>query len=85
MADDLEDYVEDLDDQAVENNEDTKKGYVGVHAVSFDDMQLKRELTRAITDCGFEHPSESAFRTSPRRLTHSRYVFEASGGIQRAQ
>ena len=40
-------------------NADTKKGsYVGIHATGFRDFLLKPELLRAITDCGFEHPSE---------------------------
>ena len=38
---------------------DSKKGsYVGIHATGFRDFLLKPELLRAITDCGFEHPSE---------------------------
>ena len=38
---------------------DTKKGsYVGIHSTGFRDFLLKPELLRAITDCGFEHPSE---------------------------
>ena len=32
--------------------------YVGVHSTGFRDLLLKPELLRAITDCGFEHPSE---------------------------
>ena len=40
-------------------NADTKKGsYVGIHSTGFRDFLLKPELLRAITDCGFEHPSE---------------------------
>lgn len=36
-----------------------KKGsYVGIHSTSFRDFLLKPELLRAISDCGFEHPSE---------------------------
>lgn len=36
-----------------------KKGsYVGIHSTGFRDFLLKNELLRAITDCGFEHPSE---------------------------
>lgn len=34
-----------------------KSGHVGVHATAFRDFLLKPELLRAITDCGFEHPS----------------------------
>lgn len=34
-----------------------KGSYVGIHATGFRDFLLKSELLRAITDCGFEHPS----------------------------
>ena len=40
--------------QAPEN----KGSYVGIHATSFRDFLLKDSLMKAITDCGFEHPSE---------------------------
>lgn len=36
----------------------TKGSYVGVHSTGFRDLLLKPEILRAITDCGFEHPSE---------------------------
>ena len=35
-----------------------KGSYAGIHSTRFDDFLLKPELIRAITDCGFEHPSE---------------------------
>ena len=44
---------------ATASSGDAKKGdYVGIHATSFRDFLLKPELLRAITDCGFEHPSD---------------------------
>lgn len=42
----------------VGGNQDKKGSYVGIHATGFRDFLLKPELLRAITDCGFEHPSE---------------------------
>jgi len=39
-------------------NVDKKGSYVGIHSTGFRDFLLKKELVRAITDCGFEHPSE---------------------------
>jgi hypothetical protein len=42
---------------------ETKKGsYVGIHATGFRDLMLKPELMKAITDSGFEHPSEGTAR-----------------------
>jgi ATP-dependent RNA helicase UAP56/SUB2 len=45
-------------DLTVSGGTTAKGSYVGVHAQSFEDFLLKPELVRAITDCGFEHPSE---------------------------
>ena len=43
---------------AVPGGDADKKGsYVGIHSTGFRDFLLKPELLRAITDCGFEHPS----------------------------
>ncbi|KAF9249209.1 hypothetical protein DTO006G1_8299 [Penicillium roqueforti] len=41
---------------------DKKGSYVGIHSTGFRDFLLKGELLRAITDCGFEHPSEGDMR-----------------------
>jgi len=32
--------------------------FAGVNCSNFTDFLLKKELNRAIQDCGFEHPSE---------------------------
>ena len=40
------------------NNVDKKGSYVGINSAGFRDFLLKPELLRAISDCGFEHPSE---------------------------
>lgn len=45
-------------DSAAAGAPDKKGSYVGVHSTGFRDFLLKGELLRAITDCGFEHPSE---------------------------
>ena len=46
-------------DLTVSGGSSDKKGsYVGIHSTGFRDFLLKPELLRAITDCGFEHPSE---------------------------
>lgn len=40
------------------DGDDKKGSYVGIHSTGFKDFLLKPELSRAIVDCGFEHPSE---------------------------
>ena len=42
----------------VQGGEAVKRGYVGIHSSGFKDFLLKPELLRALSDCGFEHPSE---------------------------
>lgn len=44
-----------------QENGDKKGSYVGIHSTGFKDFLLKPELVRAITDSGFEHPSEGKF------------------------
>lgn len=63
--DDLVDYEEDdtldtsIDTKAKVATKEVKKGsYVGIHSSGFRDFLLKSELLLAVTDCGFEHPSE---------------------------
>lgn len=61
---DYEDYI--LEDDNVVNGVGGASGtgaakpttYTGVQSTSFKDMLLKPELQQAITDCGFEHPSD---------------------------
>lgn len=45
-------------DLSVAGGDKSKGSYVGIHSTGFRDFLLKPELLRAITDCGFEHPSE---------------------------
>lgn len=50
------------DDLGVKQENGDKKGsYVGIHSTGFKDFLLKPELVRAITDSGFEHPSEGMY------------------------
>jgi ATP-dependent RNA helicase UAP56/SUB2 len=50
-------------DKKADASGEVKKGgnYVGVNTTTFRDFLLKPELLRAITDCGFEHPSDGQF------------------------
>jgi len=34
------------------------RGYVGIHTTAFKDFLLRDELKKALSTCGFEHPSE---------------------------
>lgn len=64
--DDLLDYEdEEQTEQVVTGNgevipvkKEVKGTYVSIHSSGFRDFLLKPEILRAISDCGFEHPSE---------------------------
>ncbi|KAJ3105267.1 Suppressor of the cold-sensitive snRNP biogenesis mutant brr1-1 [Phlyctochytrium planicorne] len=72
------------DSLAVGNGEakEVKKGsYVGVHATGFRDFLLKPELTRAIQDCGFEHPSEVQQECIPQAILGMDVLCQAKSGM----
>lgn len=81
--DDLVEYS-DVEDQEVEvvNEKETKKGhYVGIHVSNFKDFVLKSELLRAVTDCGFEHPSEVQHECIPQALLGVDLICQAKAGM----
>jgi len=60
----------------------TNKGsYVGVHSTGFRDFYLKEELTKAINDCGFEHPSEVQQQCIPQAILGSDILCQAKSGM----
>ncbi|KAK0924492.1 Suppressor of the cold-sensitive snRNP biogenesis mutant brr1-1 [Friedmanniomyces endolithicus] len=77
-------------------NGDTKKGdltvtgagaaqgkgsYVGIHSTSFRDLLLKPEIMKAITDCGFEHPSEVQQVCIPQAIVGTDALCQAKSGL----
>jgi len=61
--------------------EAVKKGYVGIHATGFRDFLLKSEISRAIADCGFEHPSEVQHECIPQAILGMDIVCQAKSGM----
>lgn len=61
---------------------DAKKGhYVAIHASGFKDFLLKPELTRAIVDAGFEHPSEVQHESIPQAMLGGDIICQAKSGM----
>lgn len=83
--DTLDNYVEpDENEEDVEedNNKAQVQGsYVGVATCSFRDMLLKPELTRAIGDAGFEHPSEVQQNAIPFAMVGTDMIVQAKSGM----
>lgn len=92
VEDDLVDYENDEDielapliplnaSRAPQQQRDAKGSYVGIHATSFRDFLLKPELLRAITDCGFEHPSEVQQETISQAIYGTDILCQAKSGM----
>ncbi|KAJ5445715.1 hypothetical protein N7491_001797 [Penicillium cf. griseofulvum] len=60
---------------------DKKGSYVGIHSTGFRDFLLKGELLRAITDCGFEHPSEVQQVCIPTSILNVDVLCQAKSGL----
>ncbi|KAF2479374.1 P-loop containing nucleoside triphosphate hydrolase protein [Neohortaea acidophila] len=61
--------------------EKAKGSYVGIHSTSFRDFLLKPELLKAITDCGFEHPSEVQQVCIPQAILGTDVLCQAKSGL----
>jgi len=61
---------------------EVKKGsYVGIHSSGFRDFLLKSELLMAVTDCGFEHPSEVQQECIPQAVLGMDIICQAKSGM----
>ncbi|WPG97976.1 atp-dependent rna helicase sub2 [Acrodontium crateriforme] len=58
-----------------------KGSYVGIYSTSFKDMLLIPQLNKAITDCGFEHPSEVQHMCIPQAIVGTDVVCQAKSGM----
>lgn len=68
--------------QDATREKEIKKGsYVGIHSTSFRDFLLKPELLRAISDCGFEHPSEVQQECIPQAILGMDVLCQAKSGM----
>lgn len=55
--------------------------FSGVMSAGFKDFLLKPELQRAITDCGFEHPSEVQQECIPQAVMGTDVMCQAKSGM----
>eukprot|EP00823_Brevimastigomonas_motovehiculus_P001232 TRINITY_DN11741_c0_g1_i1.p1 TRINITY_DN11741_c0_g1~~TRINITY_DN11741_c0_g1_i1.p1 ORF type:complete len:465 (-),score=116.38 TRINITY_DN11741_c0_g1_i1:292-1686(-) len=58
-----------------------KGSYAGIHSSGFRDFLLKSELLMAITDCGFEHPSEVQQEAIPQAVLGMDIICQAKSGM----
>jgi len=66
-------------DEKARNN--TGGGYSTLHATGFKDFLLKTELIRAISEAGFEHPSEVQINCIPRAIEGKDLLCQAKSGM----
>lgn len=55
--------------------------YTGVLSAGFKDLLLKPQLQRAITECGFEHPSEVQQECIPQAMIGVDVLCQAKSGM----
>merc|ERR1711884_818502 len=86
---DLLDYEDEEQVEAGETNgatngaakKDVKGTYVSIHSSGFRDFLLKPELLKAISDCGFEHPSEVQHECIPQAVLGMDILCQAKSGM----
>jgi ATP-dependent RNA helicase UAP56/SUB2 len=82
---DLVDYEEENDATEAKtdvSSKEVKKGsYAGIHSSGFRDFLLKSELLLAVTDCGFEHPSEVQQECIPQAVLGMDIICQAKSGM----
>ncbi|KAG6919552.1 Suppressor of the cold-sensitive snRNP biogenesis mutant brr1-1 [Tephrocybe rancida] len=63
-----------------EGEDKDKKNFSGIHSTGFRDFLLKPELRRAISDLGFEHPSEVQQECIPQAVLGMDVLCQAKSG-----
>jgi len=63
------------------DNQEPKGSYATLTSSSFKDFMLKKELMRAIGDCGFEHPSEVQHEAIPKAILGQDMIVQAKSGM----
>ncbi|KAJ3807999.1 P-loop containing nucleoside triphosphate hydrolase protein [Lentinula aff. lateritia] len=65
---------------AADGDDKDKKNFSGIHSTGFRDFLLKPELLRAISDLGFEHPSEVQQECIPQAVLGMDVLCQAKSG-----
>ncbi|KAI0344081.1 P-loop containing nucleoside triphosphate hydrolase protein [Trametopsis cervina] len=65
---------------AAADGDSDKKNFSGIHSTGFRDFLLKPELLRAISDLGFEHPSEVQQECIPQAVLGMDVLCQAKSG-----
>lgn len=74
-------YEELVYDDVAEQKASGVQGINTLHTTSFKDFLLKEELQRAISDCGFEHPSHVQKECIPRAILGVDVLCQAKAGM----
>jgi len=77
----LETAANNVDGKHTKSKEVKKGSYVGIHSSGFRDFLLKPELLLAVTDCGFEHPSEVQQEAIPQAVLGMDIICQAKSGM----
>jgi len=77
-----EDEVNFDDDEEEKVTETKPKGsYAGVHTLSFRDLLLRAEVLQAVSDCGYEAPSQVQQQCIPQAILGHDIICQAKSGM----
>jgi len=77
-SDEDNDHAKESKPTEAKKSDDT---YVAIHSSGFREFLLKPELLRAISDCGFEHPSEVQHECIPQAILGTDVICQAKSGM----
>jgi len=77
----LPDYESSEEENANDGENKVVTSTTAVHESGFSDFMLKNELLRAISDCGFEHPSAVQHECIPAAILGTDLICQAKSGM----
>ena len=76
---DIPDFIPNAQPTGMEIESNNLDNYVGT--IPFQQMNLRNEVMQAITECGFEHPSEVQSQVIPKALIRQDILCQAKSGM----
>jgi len=78
---DEEENIKEATEKKQNEQKKSEDTYVAIHSAGFREFLLKPELLRAISDCGFEHPSEVQHECIPQAILGTDVICQAKSGM----
>eukprot|EP01127_Copromyxa_protea_P000221 TRINITY_DN10197_c0_g1_i1.p1 TRINITY_DN10197_c0_g1~~TRINITY_DN10197_c0_g1_i1.p1 ORF type:complete len:423 (-),score=124.68 TRINITY_DN10197_c0_g1_i1:138-1406(-) len=78
----LAEYESDEEDTLLRGSDKVSKDtHISTHGGGFEGFMLKQEILKALSDCGFEHPSEVQHQCIPQAILGTDVLCQAKSGM----